>query len=398
MSTATSPRDPVPIASDRHRWLTGELRSWEQDGLINADTAGAIADRYVATDQPEGRGITPIRVVLGLGACFVGIGLIWLVASNLNQLSPVLRFLVVTALWIGLAVVAELTRDLVSAALKLLSALAFGAVVFQAAQSLQVVAYRPILLLAWGLGALLYAYARRSRAAAFVAITILAAWYVWQVMDVSSSVVTFTVSVLLASIACVALAALHPETWRPFGRLWLTIGAVMSLIGIFAAAIPYAGDSERWTSGLTVGVILAIGLAAAAAWRSTREEQIEVGLTLVALLLGGVLSLWRPLNEWGGMVPDQLTFGMWVRTGLAILVFLVIAGGWAMVGARRRLPMLSAVATIGLVIFTTFQAFTVFAPIITGATLFLTVGAVMILTGVVAERGRRRIRQEVEQS
>lgn len=39
-----------------------------------------------------------------------------------------------------------------------------------------------------------------------------------------------------------------------------------------------------------------------------------------------------------------------------------------------------------------------FAPIISGATLFLTVGAVMIATGVIAERGRRRIRKEVEQS
>ncbi len=398
MSTATSPREPVPIASDRHRWLTGELRDWEHEGLISADTAGAIADRYVATSEPEGRGITPIRVVLGLGACFVGVGLIWLVAANLNQLSPLLRFVVVTAIWIGLAAAAELTRGLLSATLKLVTALAAGAVVFQAAQSLQVVAYRPTLLIAWGLGALLYAYARRSRAAGFVAITVLASWYVWQVMDASTSLITFTGSVLLASIVSVALGALHPESWRAFGRLWLTVGAVMSLIGVFAAAIPYSGDSDQWTGGLTAGVILAVGLAAAAAWRSTRDEQIEIALSFGALLLGILLSLWRPLSGWDGLEPDQLTFGMWVRTGLAILVFLVIAGGWAVVGARRALPVLSAVATIAIVIFTTFQAFTVFAPIISGATLFLTVGAVMIATGVIAERGRRRIRKEVEQS
>lgn len=396
--SAQGHRHPVPTTAERHRWLTGELRDWEQEGLIGADTAGAIADRYVITSERDGHAVTPVRVILGLGACFLGIGLIWLVAANLEQLSPLLRFLVVTGLWIGLAVVAETTRHLVSAAVKLLTALAFGAVVFQAAQSLQVPAYRPVLLLAWGLGALLYAYARRSRAAAFTAIAVLAVWYVWQVMDASSSVLTFTISVLLASIVCVALAVLHPPSWRSFGRLWLAVGAVMSLIGVFAAALPYSGDSERWTGALTAGVVLALGLGAAAAWRSSRDEQIELALTFVALLLGGALSLWRPLSGFDGMVPDQMTFGMWVRTALAVLVFLLIAGGWALVGARRELAVLSAVATIALVIFTTFQAFTVFAPIISGATLFLAVGAVMIITGVVAERGRRRIGKEVGQS
>jgi uncharacterized membrane protein len=95
------------------------------------------------------------------------------------------------------------------------------------------------------------------------------------------------------------------------------------------------------------------------------------------------------------MVPDQLTAEMWLRTGLAILVFLVIAGGWAVVGARRGLPVVSAVATVGVVVFTTFQSFAVFAPIISGATLFIAVGIVMLITGVVAERARRRIGSEV---
>lgn len=396
MTTASPPREPVPTSPERHRWLTGELREWEREGLITADIAGAIADRYVPSGEGVAARFTPVRVILGLGACFVGIGLIWLVAANLDQLSPLLRFVVVMALWIGLAVAAELTRDLVSAALRLLTAISFGAVVFQAAQSLQVPAYRPVLLLAWGLGALLYAYARFSRAAGFVGIAVLAAWYVWQVMDARGSVVTFTGAVLLLSVAAVALAALHPSTWRRFGRLWLALGAVMSLIGLFAAALPSGGDAG-WTGGLTAGVLLVIGLAAAALWRSGRDDQLELGLAGAALVLGVGLSLWQP-SEGMSMVPDDLSPAMWLRTGLAILVFLVVAGGWAVVGARRELGLISALATVGVVIFTTFQSFAVFAPIISGATLFLAVGAVMIITGIVAERARRRIGAEVASS
>lgn len=400
-TTQSPPPGPgrrTPTSVEQHRWLTGELRDWERDGLITAPAAAAIADRYVVSGALGGHRITPIRVILGLGAAFLGIGLIWLVAANLDELSPLLRFVVVTLLWVGLAVAAELTRDLVGAALRLLTGLAFGAVVFQAAQSLQVPAYRPHLLLAWGAGVLLYAYARRSRAAALVGITVLAVWFVWQVMDASTGITTFTGAVLLASVTSVALAVLHPPAWRPFGRLWLSLGAVMSLIGAFAAALPYSDGANRWSSSLTIGIILVLGLAAAALWRSTREEQIEIALAAGALLVGTVMSLWRPMRFSDGMVPDQLSGEMWLRTGLAILVFLVVAGGWAVVGARRELPLVSAVATIGVVVFTTFQSFAVFAPIISGATLFLAVGTVMILTGVVAERARRRIGSEVRSS
>lgn len=385
----------TPTTAERFRWLTGELVAWEREGLIDAPTASAISGRY-AVPKESGISNLPVRVILALGSFFLGIGLIWLVASNLDELSPMVRFAVVTLIWVALAVTGELTERLVSGAFKLLTALAFGAVVFQAAQSLQVPAYRPVLLLAWGAGALLYAYARRSRGAAFVAIPILAAWYVWQVMDASASLGTFTIAILLGSVVAVSVAALHPQSWRGFGRLWLSLGAVMSLVGVFAAALPYGdGDGLPWAGALGAGVILVIGLAAAAVWRSTRNEQLGIAVALIALLVGAALSLWSPFPSSTGMVPDQFSFEMWLRTGLAILIFLAVAGGWAVVGARAGLPVISVAATVGVVVFVTFQSFAVFAPIISGATLFLLVGAVMIITGVVAERARRRIGSEV---
>lgn len=385
----------IHTSAERFRWLAGELRAWQREGLIDAATANAISDRYVV---PKERAVTnlPVRVILVLGSFFVGVGLIWLVASNLDELSPLVRFVVVTLIWIALAVTGELTQRLVSAAFKLLTALAFGAVVFQAAQSLQVPAYRPQLLLAWGVGALLYAYARRSRGAAFVAIPVLAAWYVWQVMDASASLPTFTIAVLLGSVVAVSVAALHPQPWRGFGRLWFSLAAVMSLVGVFAAALPYGdADGLTWAGALGAGVILVIGLAAAALWRAARNEQLGILVALIALLVGAGLSLWSPFPSSSGMVPDEFSFEMWVRTGLAIIVFLAVAGGWAVVGARAGLPVISVAATAGVVVFVTFQSFAVFAPLISGATLFLLVGTVMIITGVVAERARRRIGSEV---
>ena len=46
--------------------------------------------------------------------------------------------------------------------MRIMAALTFGAVVMQAAQSLQVPAYEPQLLAWWGLGALVHAYVVRG--------------------------------------------------------------------------------------------------------------------------------------------------------------------------------------------------------------------------------------------
>jgi uncharacterized membrane protein len=148
--------DTTPQAVSPHQLarLRDELPRWQAQGLVTGEHAAAILGQYRAVKRA---GLA--RLMLYLGAAFVGVGLIWLVAANLDQLPPFLRFVVVTALWLGITAVAEVlgsradhgTRSPVVGAARGLSALAFGAVVFQAAQSLQVPAYEPALVGFWGL-------------------------------------------------------------------------------------------------------------------------------------------------------------------------------------------------------------------------------------------------------
>ncbi|PID53295.1 MAG: hypothetical protein CSA58_06230 [Micrococcales bacterium] len=85
-----------------------------------------------------------------------------------------------------------------------------------------------------------------------------------------------------------------------------------------------------------------------------------------------------------------------MRAVVSVLVFLAIAAGYAVLGAARDVPVLTVLATLGFVAFTTVQAFAVFAPILSGAALFLAVGVVLIVVGVVADRGRRKLVASVE--
>ena len=107
------------------------------------------------------RTLSLARLMLFLGSAFVGVGLIWLVAANLDRLSPLLRFTLVTALWLAVVVGAHVgsarreaaghdTPSPLVGAARGLAAIAYGGVVLEAAQSLQVPAYDPALLGYWG--------------------------------------------------------------------------------------------------------------------------------------------------------------------------------------------------------------------------------------------------------
>ena len=61
---------------------------------------------------------------------------------------------------------------------------------------------------------------------------------------------------------------------------------------------------------------------------------------------------------------------------------------------RPSSARLTWAATAALVVFTTVQATAVFSEILSGAALFILVGVVLLGTGILADRGRRRLVRE----
>ena len=83
-------------------WLTEELSTWQRDGLVSPEAAEQIRARYSAS-----RRVPFTQVVLGLGGAFVAVGVIWLIAANLDRIPPPARLAAVVALWLGLVAAAE---------------------------------------------------------------------------------------------------------------------------------------------------------------------------------------------------------------------------------------------------------------------------------------------------
>ena len=443
------------VSPARLRWLESELLAWENEGLITRTAALGIRRRYTNDSRAK-----LLAIVTGLGVTFVAIGLIWLVAANLDQLHPFVRLAAVAALWLGLAVAGELFRSQrVAEVCRTLSAAAFGAVLFQAAQSLQVPAYEPLLLGCWGLGALAYAYATAGWGAFAVGLLTSAAWFAWQAGESVRSAPEASLVAMFGAVAATSVALAHRgrvEAVRPgFAKGWRMISATMALVGLFIAAIPMGSSTEPlwrpmllWTAGVAViAAVIGIGAAAAAgraagatqgarpgayassggdtagasaesaasaapaASGATRQPGLGTGepkgpagslgrasleiIVLVVLTgLAAGLALWQPTTDTiFGYDPTAMSPETWARTGASIVVYLVAVAWFAVLGSWREAQGLTTIAMAALVLFTAFQSFAVFAPIISGATLFLAVGAVMLVTGLAAERLRRLLRR-----
>ena len=400
--TSTEPAGR-PIAPAQLAWLERELPAWRASGFVDERQARAIRERYVVVQR-----FSLTRLLLAVGGSFIGVGLLWLVASNLDELSPLLRFAVITLLWLGFVATAEVLAErrarrasessaggaVVVGAFQLIAALTFGAVVFQAAQSLQVPAFEPSLVGFWGLGALLYAYAVAGRLPLLVGIGASTGWYVWEVFEEAADGLGFVLPVLLAAAVAGAVAVVHAARWRPtFAASWREASALLALLGLFVAAFPYVDLDEFVWSVSIVGGLFAAGLAvAAAAVLSSGRARLEALAPMAAVGAGVLLVLWEPPESTGGVVGGE----GYAHAFVSVTVYVVAAGWYAVLGVLRDSDRLTVLATGALVLFTTVQSFAVFAPIITGATLFLLLGAIFLGTGYLFDRGRRRLVTNLE--
>lgn len=390
---------PAPRPASPHQldWLRRELAAWTQEGLLDAGQAEAVLGRYRAS-----RRLSVGRLLLLLGAGFVGVGLVWLVAANLEQLSPLGRFVLVAVIWLGLLVGGEaldsrLRRRSIGSpapvlALRLLAALAFGAVVLQAAQSLQVPAWESALVGWWSLGALVHAYAVRSLGPLLVGLATGVVWFLWAVLEAEPSSLVAVLALLATAGLAVGLAAVHTRWVPEFSAPWRETGALLALAGLFAAALPVVTtDGFAWNVWLVAGLSAAALAVVAGTVVARGSARWEPAATLGVAVAAGALVTWDT-----GADVGTLTASDWLHAAVSIGVYVVVAVAVAVLGALRDSWRLTALATTALVVFTTFQSFAVFARILEGAWLFVVLGLVFLGTGFLFDRGRRELAAAIE--
>jgi uncharacterized membrane protein len=378
-----------PVAPRQLAWLRSEVADWTSHGIIDDAQATQILTRYRAGQHARfGLG----RVLLLLGGGFVGVGLIWLVAANLDELSPLTRFGAVAALWLtflvgGEALAARSSSAALVGAARLLAALGIGAVVFQAAQSLQVPAFEPRLVGLWAAGTLLHGYLTRAYMPFLVGVATGVTWWfmqpMWDEQNGLTVVMLFGTGAVLAS----GLAVVHDGLLDSFARTWRTVAAGMALLAMFAAAIPDIGsDGIAWSPWLVLALVMAAIAALAAAVVRPGPRILEPLGAVVVLVVATLLGLWTTGADAADVQPAD-----WLHAAVSVAAYVVLAVALVALGTVRDHPALTAMAMVGLVVFTTFQSFAVFAPIVTGAWLFVVLGTVFLGTGFLFDRARREL-------
>lgn len=389
----TSSSPPVvsarPVAPHQLAWLRTELAAWTSAGIISEEQAARISSSYRSEHHAR---IGVARVLLYLGAGFVGVGLIWLVAANLDELSPLTRFATVAALWLaflvgGEALAARHASPPLVGAVRLLAALGAGAVLFQAAQSLQVPAYEPRLVGLWSAGTLLHGYLTRSHMPFFVGLVTGVVWWFWQPMWDGSDGLTVVILFGAGAVLAASLAVLHDGRIDSFAWAWRTVGGGMALLALFAAAIPDIGsDGIVWTTWLVVALVLAgLALLASLLIRPGMRALEPLGAVAV-LVVATLIGLWTT-----GTDTSSVDAADWGHAAVSVIAYVVLAVGLVVLGTVRDHAALAWMAMAGLVVFTTFQSFAVFAPIVTGAWLFVVLGTVFLATGFLFDRARRQL-------
>ena len=379
-------------------WLHREAADWQSEGIITADQVAAITGRYRPA-APEGARVSMCRILLWLGGVFVCIGLIWLVAANLDALSPAVRFGVVVVLWLmalagSEALAARRASRALVGAIRLLAALAFGAVVFQAAQSLQVPAFEPVLVGVWAAGTLLHGYLTRSTMPFVVGVVNGLFWWIAQPMWVDASGLGVVVTLGAGAVLAASLAVLHDRWQRAYAWWWRLLAGALALVTMFAAAVPGVGGDEIAWSGWLVAELVAAGVAAALTvgaavtghLGAVRWGWLEPTGAAGVLVVGLALAMWDT-----GTDTTDVTTSDWAHAVLSVLAYVGLAIAVVALDTIRGHALLTWLAMGALVVFTTFQSFAVFAPIITGAWLFVVLGTIFLGTGLLFDRARREL-------
>lgn len=382
--------DRVHASPNQLEWLRTQVHDWQTEGLVSPEVGERILGRYEVS-----RRLSLGRLLLTLGACFVGAGLIWLVAENIDDIPQSARFVLITVFWLLALFGAEemasrgMTRGVVGAA-RLVAAFAIGGVIFQATQNLQVPAWDAAPLGCWGAATLVQAYAFRARGPLVVGTLGVIGWVAWRVADLQTTWSDWYVVFALVAAAALGLAAVHRGALAGWGPVWRVLGVTVALGVLFMAGLP-TGELDLTGSGLLWFLVAAAAVALTAGLvLGTRLDRVELAGAALFLLAGLFLVAWDADGSGGVGTED------WAHGITAMLVYLGFAVAVAVIGTLRDSRTVPALATAGLVAFVTFQSFAVFGEIIDGAWVFLVVGVVFLATGYLFDRARRTIAAAIE--
>ena len=314
------------------RWLLIEIDRWKTEGIVSAEQAARLRQRYVSSAPAVPWGLL---VFATAGAVVIGLGVILLFAYNWDAIPKFGKLALVFAAVIAAhtGAIRLLGRDgwqpKLGEALAALGTMFYGAGIWLVAQVYNIDEHYPNGFLFWALGALAMAWAIRSTANGLLAVVLLVIWGSCESLDYHNPEHW---SVLLIA------AGLLPLAWRE--RSALLLAAVLAAIQFLIAVnvVHWGGGAHALTASLALGVLL----VAAARLTEAGRPDFTGGARVMAFFGFGAFFLCAYLLSFHDAADNLLDWsrGRGTRPVTAwVLGWTRLAaglGGWAWL-ARRAL-------------------------------------------------------------
>ena len=265
------------------------------------------------------------------------------------------------------------------------------------AQMLHINANAPILLVLWAVGAMPMAYLLKSRAMMVLGILSLTVALGWDAVEwVDGDDPIHFISVFLAFGALLfALGGLHAcfEPTKTHGNVYASLGSVI----VFSAMIPLSyNESWMWSSGGQPGghAMAVMGLVAAGAIISALCTMAFRGRSSTALreaIGAGCVAVVALLLF---MMPD-------VGTGFSFVInvaLLAMSVGLVVMGYARRETLWVNLGLLYFAVLVIVRYVDWCWELLPTSAFFIGAGIVLVLGGLVLERARRKVTQEMKEA
>ena len=395
--------------------LRDEVRQWEADGIIAAEQAEAIRDRY-ASDAPEAGGSAignrVVSIIAIMGAVLIGLGIITFIAANWTAISREVKLVLMVVgtpsiYVIGWFVGYRYGYPRIGIAILLLGAIAFGASIHLVAQAYHVPVNHPNLVPMWFLGVIPLAYVIRSQAMMGLSIILLLVAAGFRVQEWMPELDEETVLIvpLYLTLGMFLFAAGRAqarfEVTLPFARIFDVVGLLTVAAALYVLSFHEFWDSWDWYDArvlnepsleywLVVGVAWAAGVVAigVAGWRDGvgQLEQITWEASAVAAMGLIAAGMWLGIaygDEW-----------LWWAFNLVMLggVLALIAAGYRW---NRAYLINIAVAIFAITLFTRYFEFGF--DLLDQSLAFIVAGVILLAGGFGMEYLRRRLVRRIRQ-
>jgi uncharacterized membrane protein len=375
---------------------------WHTAGLLDDQTAAAIRSYEQSQEKPSGRQ-WQVLVALILGGILLGAGVLLFVAAHWDNVSPLVRMIMVLSMLVFFHGLGLLTRERFpgfATAMHAIGTISAGAAIALVGQIFNMQEHWPSAVLLWALCAAAGWLLLRDQFQQTLTLLLVPAWIVCEWSDRTNGYdgANIYLARIVAVIAAVYLAGfLHSRKRAVFGILFAA-GAILLPTSIAFLYDGWNGFGYRdkwgfvplsWRLAACAIILLAIALAAIREKQSTAPTIVIAALAWAlpwaqyTITTGNGFQTWKHsepnvlfyalvaaaavfLVAWGvhisakalvnyGMVAFALTV-MWFyfssvmdklgrSLGLIMLGVLFLAGGWLLERTRRRLVSSMSLAT-----------------------------------------------------